>query len=151
MNPLLILAILFCRSIDDVGATSITEHKPASWTMADMGPASSNGKSGIISPSIPAFTQRLIYSSGPKRLTMEKDTMAAIGISTSCLTRLTISKICSLFRPLAKAAVKELCITAPSAIGSENGIPSSSIPAPQRDISFIKAAVVSRSGKPAVM
>ena len=77
--------------------------------------------------------------------------MKTIGIFTSFRSFFTISKILSVVVPAESARTFALWITGPSAVGSENGIPSSIRSAPPSAIARTAFAVVSRSGSPQVI
>ena len=62
----------------------------------------------------------------------------------------TICKHCFKFIPFAKARSDALCITGPSAIGSENGIPNSIKSAPASTRACMIFTVSEGSGSPAV-
>ena len=77
--------------------------------------------------------------------------MKTIGIVTSFLKSLTRSKTLSVVTPAASAFTLAPWITGPSAVGSENGIPSSIRSAPFATASLTIFAVVSKFGSPQVI
>ena len=70
---------------------------------------------------------------------------------TSFLSSTTISNTLSVVIPAARARIFAPCITTPSAVGSEKGIPISIKSAPFFTISSIAAFVVATSGSPQVI
>ena len=77
--------------------------------------------------------------------------MNTIGILTSLRSSATRSNILSVVTPPLSARRFAPCITGPSAVGSEKGIPSSIRSAPFSAAARTIFAVVSRSGSPQVM
>ena len=76
--------------------------------------------------------------------------MKTIGTFTSCRSSFTNAKILSVVMPPRNALKFAPWITGPSAVGSENGIPSSIRSAPFSTAARTTFAVVSRSGSPQV-
>ena len=74
-----------------------------------------------------------------------------MGIVTSRRSFRTISNILSVVVPALRARRFAPCMTGPSAVGSEKGIPSSIKSAPAAAIAFTTFAVVSKSGSPQVI
>ena len=76
--------------------------------------------------------------------------MNTSGTSISLLSFAASSNTLSVVTPPESALILAACITGPSAVGSEKGIPSSMISAPATAIALTIASVVSRSGSPQV-
>lgn len=73
------------------------------------------------------------------------------GQDSSGVTSLSMAMTASVVAPAASARLAEAWMTAPSAEGSEKGMPSSMTSAPRASRSLSASAVVPRSGSPAVM
>jgi hypothetical protein len=73
-----------------------------------------------------------------------------MGIWVTCLSRATSSRMPGSVVPAASARSEDSWMVGPSAIGSENGTPSSMRSHPARSSSSTTFSVVARSGSPAV-
>ncbi len=71
-------------------------------------------------------------------------------MSRSLLMRIAMSKMSSVVVPEDSARTSAFCMTGPSAMGSENGIPSSIRSAPAAAMARTSFSVVSMSGSPQV-
>ena len=111
---------------------------------------SSYGISGTITPSIPYSRHKEKNFSVPYTNIVLRYIMRRRGLSVFVLIFLTVSKILSSVVPLLSERRDAFWIVTPSAIGSENGTPSSIMSAPRSNISSTVFSVVSRSGSPAV-
>ena len=150
MNPSASLAIIWIRSCE-VGAIREINFKSYFPVNSCSSPFSSKGISGIIKPSIPTSAHLLQKRSYPYLYSEFAYAINANGICVFFRSFATISKILSVVHPALNARRLASCITGPSAIGSENGIPISTSAAPAFSISKINSSVLSRLGSPAVI
>ena len=132
-----------------LGETSA--QKPAPWFRAssDRVTAVAGSASATMNPARPHSTPRRMNSAAPIFSTIEIDTIASTGIVGA--TRATALNTASGVTPANNARCIDSAITGPSAIGSENGIPSSMMSAPAAGSSLNNRSVVARSGNPAVI
>ena len=141
--------IFVMRSGGVSGEINMDMDMPRSLAAANKGAAQSRSRSGIIIPSKPESASACTNFSLPRRCTMETLTMATIPIVSLARMAATSFKMAAGVAPCSSAWCIACEITGPSAMGSENGMPISTIELP----AFCRLCSVSASmlgvGKPA--
>src|SRR5579872_1874200 len=135
------------RSAVDVGARTKTMCILWRFAARRISVAASGGRSVSSSESIPTEVASFANRSAPyRRIGLRYEN----AMSGTDLTRSAIHKTSLIFVPFFRARYDAAWITGPSAIGSENGTPSSIASAPARASASTTRTVVSRSGSPQV-